>query len=134
MDRVCVHKLQCVSGTVLDTLRISAAEVALEDSAYHRVVRDIAERTCIGAHLTADTFVVVDDDRIVLIPGDRTDRTYLHAGRIVALQAHHRDGDSCLLILEYMNIGKLRIEFAEMAEGASQFTSTAADAFFRLND
>ena len=60
-------------------------------------------------------------------------RTDLHAGRILTLQAHHRNGDCGFFILENMHVGKLRIKFAEVSERTRQLAGTASDTFFRLD-
>ena len=116
MDRVSVDEFEGMTRTVLYALRIAVAEVALEYLPESRVIRNVAERAGILAHLAADTFAVIDDYRVVFIAGDGLYRADLHAGRFLALQAHHRNGNSRLLILEHMHIGILRIEFPVMTE------------------
>lgn len=79
MDGIGVDKLQSVSRAILYALRIAVAEVALEYLADKRMIRNVAERAGILAHLAADALAVIDDYRIVLIAGDGLYRADLHA-------------------------------------------------------
>ena len=79
MDGIRVYELEGMTRAELDTLRISVAEVALEYLLESRVIRDVAERASVLAHLAADTLVVVDNDRIVCVACDGLYRADLHA-------------------------------------------------------
>lgn len=116
MDRVSIDKLESMARAELYAFRIAVAQVALEYLLKSRMIRDVAERACVLAHLAADALVVIDDNCIELVAGDGFNRAYLHAGRLFALQAHHRNGYSGFLILEYMYIGILRVELTIVAE------------------
>ena len=116
MDSVGIDKFESVTRAELYALRIAVAEVAFEYLPESRMIRNVAERTCVLAHLAPDAFVVVHYYRAVLIAADGFYRAYLHAGRLFTLQAHHRNGYSCFLILENMYIGILRVEFTVVAE------------------
>lgn len=79
MDGVGVDKLQRVSRAVLYALRIAVAEVALEHLADKRMIRNVAERAGILAHLAADALAVIDNYRTMLVAGDGLHRADLHA-------------------------------------------------------
>ena len=116
MDGIRVDEFESMTRAELDALRVAVAEVALEHLPECRMIRDVAERACVLAHLAADALAVVDDNCVVLITGDGFDRTYLHAGRFLTLKAHHWNSYSGFFVFEHMDIGVLRIEFTVVAE------------------
>ena len=79
MDRIGVDELESVARAEPDAFRIAVAEVAFEHLSESRMIRDVAERTSVLAHLASYALVVIDDNSIVLIAGDGFYRTYLHA-------------------------------------------------------
>lgn len=79
MDGICVCEFQRVTRTEFNTLRISVAEIALKYLLKSRMIRDVAERACVLAHLAAYALVVVDDNSVVVIASDGFNRTYFHA-------------------------------------------------------
>jgi len=77
---------------MLDTLRFSAAEVALESFVRDWVHADAAYRTDNGAHLAAHTRIRRDDCRpSVGILRDGVYGAYLHAQGVAALLTDHWD-------------------------------------------
>jgi len=87
---------------------------------------DIAERTCIHAHLASDTLIRIDNNSILLVPEYSAYRTDLHAAGLFALHAHHRHADGCLLIGHYADVGKSWIECSIVPERADQFAGSAS--------
>ena len=116
MDRIRINEFECVARAEFYALRITVAQVALKYLFKRRMVRDVAKRACVLAHLASYALAVVDDNSIVVVACDGLYRAYLHAGRLLALQTHHRNGYSCFLILKHMNIGILRVEFSVVAK------------------
>ena len=79
MDGIRVDEFESVTRAELNALRVAVAEVALEHLPERRMIRDVAERASVLAHLAADAFLIIDDYGVVLIACNGLYRTYLHA-------------------------------------------------------
>ncbi len=92
---------------------------------------DGAERTCIGAFLTADTLVGIDfGDAGSVIHGAGAGRAHRRAGRVSTAVATHDKGFTVLLVPDDSYAGNYFAAFAVMIQGAADNAASASGADF----
>jgi hypothetical protein len=123
-----IRQFENLGRAVEDALGISLAEVAFDGNPFHRIQSHGPDGASIYAHGAADADILsYPDHSLGLRPIEGTSGTYVHAGRVFAVQAG--DGD----VLPFtegddLNPGAPGIPDPMVLQCADQFTHPATAA------
>jgi hypothetical protein len=129
-----IRQFENLGRAVEDALRVSLAEVAFGSDPFHRIQGHGPDGTSIYAHGAPDTDILLNlYHSLGLRAIEGTGGTYVHAGRVFAVQAGDRDvlplaeGDD-------LNPGAPGIPDRMVLQSADQFThpATAANVLWVL--